>query len=636
MSVNTSSIRAWLSNGAIDDAVDLQVTPSTLEVDYDKNLTALYQAITDQDWELAASVSQNDPIQAAIWVVRHYQEDNDENASAAADPGEGDPEIMWRFLPLHSACARQPPVSIIAALLKAYPDAAKCVDDQGMYALHYACGNQAESAVVRLLLREFPRAAAITDPRGMLPLHYMACWGPSSISVITTLLKVNGNAATTRDNDGNTPLDLAMDGDYAEKNAVAEVLRKWIRGNSATKQQQQQHSAAKQQHQQLEEQRQQHSVTKKQQQQHEQHQQQHSAAKQQQQEQQHSAAKLQHQQQQHEHHQQQQSTNAKSQPQSLPLQSKATTMILQTNSHSSHGSGYNDAIVVDTVEGVNIKNTKHQQPLEQQQQPPVLTQQNRGAKATSSNASTNSSSSSSIPVTPSSMPTPRLSNGNNHPQPRQTPSNHPDDEKRSSTTTLVYGSPTKSTAFVETVGSHSTTESLVHDHKSDMHSRDVDTLQRIVKDQETELKITIVELASAKRALYEKTHQMDAVEQELKSTKTLLEESRSVCIGLRATLGDMMEQHETVKKKSGNTTDRLATLSISLDSMMEQQNILTKTVKNRNERYKETFQKRQELFQQLLAMDKAVEVDEGKLDASLKKQTREMEAIAAVIKAARD
>jgi hypothetical protein len=97
-----------------------------------------------------------------------------------------------------------------------------------------------------------------------------------------------------------------------------------------------------------------------------------------------------------------------------------------------------------------------------------------------------------------------------------------------------------------------------------------------------------------------------------------------------------MEQHETVKRKSGNTSDRLGTLSISLESMMEQQSILTKTVKERNESYRAKFVKRQELFEQLLAMDKEVEDSEGKLDTSIKKQTREMEAIAAVIKAALD
>ena len=69
---------------------DIQVTPSTLEVDYDKNLTDLYQAITDQNWDRAAKVCKANPTQAATWVVRHYEDEESEE----------EPEIMWRFLPL--------------------------------------------------------------------------------------------------------------------------------------------------------------------------------------------------------------------------------------------------------------------------------------------------------------------------------------------------------------------------------------------------------------------------------------------------------------------------------------------------------------------------------------------------------
>ena len=81
-------------------------------------------------------INKQDPDQAATWVVRHYEPDEE-------DGEDEELEIMWRFLPLHSACARQPPASVVTALLCAYPDGAKCQDDQGMYALHYACGNQA-------------------------------------------------------------------------------------------------------------------------------------------------------------------------------------------------------------------------------------------------------------------------------------------------------------------------------------------------------------------------------------------------------------------------------------------------------------------------------------------------------------
>ena len=100
-----------------------------------------------------------------------------------------------------------------------------------MYALHYACGNQADESVIRLLLNTFPKAASIPDPRGMLPLHYTACWGPSSTAlsqgVLNLLIKAHPAALTIRDHDGNTPHDLAMDGDYPERIAVADTLRQW-------------------------------------------------------------------------------------------------------------------------------------------------------------------------------------------------------------------------------------------------------------------------------------------------------------------------------------------------------------------------------------------------------------------------
>jgi hypothetical protein len=188
------------------------------EVDYDKNITKLYEAITSCDWDVAIEAVNEMPREARTWVVRHY-EDSD--------------EIMWRFLPIHSACARQPPASVISALLKAYPQGAKCIDDQGMYPLHYACGNQASREVIRLLLVANPQAAKITDPRGMLPIHYLACWGPSSVSIIDMVLVAHRDVSDTTDADGNTALDLARDAEYPEKDAVVAALKRWFDKSNA-------------------------------------------------------------------------------------------------------------------------------------------------------------------------------------------------------------------------------------------------------------------------------------------------------------------------------------------------------------------------------------------------------------------
>jgi len=182
------------------------------EVDFDKNVTDLYQAIMNCDWDVAIEALERSPREARTWVVRHY---------------EGTKDVMWRFLPLHSACARQPPNNLISALVNVYPDAARAVDDQGMCPLHYACGNQASREVIRTLLVANPNAAKHADPRGMLPLHHLASWGPSGLSIIDMVLVAYREAVDVADENGNTPLELAKDADHADKDEVIEVLDKW-------------------------------------------------------------------------------------------------------------------------------------------------------------------------------------------------------------------------------------------------------------------------------------------------------------------------------------------------------------------------------------------------------------------------
>jgi len=189
----------------------------SLEVDYDKNITQLYDAILRQQWEVALTTAEQRPREARTWVVRHVP-----SSSGVAK------EVMWRFLPLHSACARQPPAQVIAALLRAYPQGARCMDDQGMYPLHYACGNQASREVIRLLLGAFAGAVKMVDPRGMTPLHFLACWGPSHPSVIDLVLLSHREVVNWTDEEGNTPWQLASEGEYNDRDKVMDTLQKWL------------------------------------------------------------------------------------------------------------------------------------------------------------------------------------------------------------------------------------------------------------------------------------------------------------------------------------------------------------------------------------------------------------------------
>jgi len=185
----------------------------TYEVDFDTNPTDLYTAICAGEWENATSIVKEFPDQARTWVVRHDPED--------------EIAILWRFLPLHSACARQPSDSLVEALLLAYPDAASAKDDQGFLPLHYACGNRASDGAVNMLLIVYPQGADIRDPYGgKLPLHHLAQWGTFSAGVVNMLLAIHPGAISEKDSSGYLPLDLAKAANYPGRNVVITALKR--------------------------------------------------------------------------------------------------------------------------------------------------------------------------------------------------------------------------------------------------------------------------------------------------------------------------------------------------------------------------------------------------------------------------
>jgi len=183
------------------------------EVDYDKNPTELYTAICQGEWENAANLAKENPDDARTWVVRHNPEE------------EG--TILWRFLPLHSACARQTSDNLIESLLVAYPEGAAARDDQGFLPFHYACGNRASDAVVNMLLIVYPQAATIQDPYGgKLPLHHLSQWGTFSAGVVNMLLAVHPQGIHCKDFSGYSPLDLAKSANYPGRNVVITALKR--------------------------------------------------------------------------------------------------------------------------------------------------------------------------------------------------------------------------------------------------------------------------------------------------------------------------------------------------------------------------------------------------------------------------
>ena len=93
--------------------------PKMYEVDYAINITRLYEAITSEEWDEALDAVSRRPSEARTWVVRYDKED-------------GTGGIQGKFLPIHSACARQPPADVVSALIAAFPEGVEAADDQGM------------------------------------------------------------------------------------------------------------------------------------------------------------------------------------------------------------------------------------------------------------------------------------------------------------------------------------------------------------------------------------------------------------------------------------------------------------------------------------------------------------------------
>ena len=89
--------------------------------------------------------------------------------------------------------------------------------------------------MIRILLEQNPDAAQATDPNSMLPIHFLARWGPSSLGVVDMLLLSNPHVLTAEaEEEGLTPLDMAKEGEYLEKDEVVDALSRLAKPNRPT------------------------------------------------------------------------------------------------------------------------------------------------------------------------------------------------------------------------------------------------------------------------------------------------------------------------------------------------------------------------------------------------------------------
>lgn len=126
--------------------------------------------------------------------------------------------VQWTdshgWLPLHHACANGASPEVIKMLVDAYPEGRVTQDQQNRTPLHfYATRNTDNPATmvlnVELLSENSAAAAALSDRSGMLPIHYACAYGTHPV-VLKALAKVNPASLTAKENNGRTPMHLAM------------------------------------------------------------------------------------------------------------------------------------------------------------------------------------------------------------------------------------------------------------------------------------------------------------------------------------------------------------------------------------------------------------------------------------------
>lgn len=178
--------------------------------------------------------------QVRRWLYRH--ETQHERSAAAYVRGQGDTS------PLHLLCKiNNPPTDIVNEIVEAAPETVAWVDNHGWLPLHHACANGASTEVLQILTNAFEEsktaqdtnsrtplhfyatrnsdnptamamnveilcdtgAAEIPDHGGMLPIHYACAYGTSP-AVLKVLAEAFPGSVNATENNGRTPLHLAM------------------------------------------------------------------------------------------------------------------------------------------------------------------------------------------------------------------------------------------------------------------------------------------------------------------------------------------------------------------------------------------------------------------------------------------
>jgi len=159
----------------------------------------LYTQMVTKDWESALATVEESPEEGCEWQYG-IELDRIESLDSA---------IMWKRLPIHSACVLHTPIGLIEALIWAYPKGIRVKDPfTGSIPLHLACRHSAPPELVKTVIMAYPAGSRIEDFVGRVPLH-MACLSGASRLTFIYLLKAFPHAVLIKDDRRRTPLQYA-------------------------------------------------------------------------------------------------------------------------------------------------------------------------------------------------------------------------------------------------------------------------------------------------------------------------------------------------------------------------------------------------------------------------------------------
>jgi ankyrin repeat protein len=139
---------------------------------------------------------------------------------------------------LHAACSKNPPVSVVQAILQACRRNGEVVlerDKSGRTPLMIAISSSADLELIETLLKSSQRAASVRDHLGHLPLHLASIrFDNDQDALIRLLLNIFPEAAGRESNNGQTSLQCAIEAEASASVVELLVEGMWTRTISQT------------------------------------------------------------------------------------------------------------------------------------------------------------------------------------------------------------------------------------------------------------------------------------------------------------------------------------------------------------------------------------------------------------------